>query len=354
MKRRNLSLGLAILLTALILVQGAMAYPTYNTACDGCHAYPPTTISITPNITTINVNPGQAFAVGLTWAGGNSSGVTAIKWPSVQNNDLFSPNPVLPIDGNLASGTTSSVLTAPSTTGTYVVRVFAARKGPMETDHKDITIIVTAPAPVLTTITVSPATANIIVGANQSFTAAPKDQNGNPTVVAISWTSSNTTVGNVDATGKFTAIAAGTTTVKAANGTVNGTATVTVSTSPLPAKYYIVTFIVTDNVTGKPIKDAKVWIDGVKKETNRSGIVVFNKVSPGNHTYKLKSKHYTKIKESIEVGANMTIYAKLVPSKEKHEEKDDNEHHDKESDNKNKNKLTEKKHTDKKTDKEDD
>jgi hypothetical protein len=33
MKRNNLNLGLAILLTALIFVQGAMAYPTKEVAC---------------------------------------------------------------------------------------------------------------------------------------------------------------------------------------------------------------------------------------------------------------------------------------------------------------------------------
>jgi hypothetical protein len=119
-----------------------------------------------------------------------------------------------------------------------------------------------------------------------------------------------------------------------------------------------VTFIVTDNVTGKPIKDAKVSIDGVKKETNRSGIVVFKKVSPGNHNYSIKAEHYKKGNGSIEVNANMTISVKLVPIKEKHDEKhkekDENEHHNKESDNKDKNKLTENTHTDKESDKEDD
>lgn len=58
---------------------------------------------------------------------------------------------------------------------------------------------ITAPgtaAPVLTTITVSPATATITVGATQTFTASPKDQNGNPIAAAIVWTSNDAVCGS--------------------------------------------------------------------------------------------------------------------------------------------------------------
>ena len=64
----------------------------------------------------------------------------------------------------------------------------------------------------------------------QQFTATAKDQYGNPmTGIIFAWSSSNGTVGTVDAvTGLFTANAVGTTNVTATNGTVDGTATVTV------------------------------------------------------------------------------------------------------------------------------
>jgi len=46
------------------------------------------------------------------------------------------------------------------------------------------------------------------------------------------WSSSDETVGTVNATGYFTALAAGTTTIAAANDTIEGTATVTVTAAP--------------------------------------------------------------------------------------------------------------------------
>ncbi|CAD6492116.1 MAG: Cohesin domain protein [Candidatus Argoarchaeum ethanivorans] len=86
-------------------------------------------------------------------------------------------------------------------------------------------------SPILTTIAVTPSTATLNVGTTQVFTATAKDQYGNTmSGIVFTWTSSNGTVGTIDTNGLFTAtITLGTTTIKAANGTVNGTATVTVT-----------------------------------------------------------------------------------------------------------------------------
>ena len=84
--------------------------------------------------------------------------------------------------------------------------------------------------PVLTTIEVTPETADVAVGATRQFAATAKDQNGNGmTNVTFAWTSSNETVGTVDATGLFTALAAGSTTVTASAESVTGTAAVMVT-----------------------------------------------------------------------------------------------------------------------------
>ncbi len=98
------------------------------------------------------------------------------------------------------------------------------------------------PTPVLTTISVSPPTVSLSIGGTQTFTAAPKDQNGNAIAATITWTSSNTSVGTIDTSGKFTASAAGSTTIKAASGTVSGTAAVTV-TAPVTAPGSVLTTI---------------------------------------------------------------------------------------------------------------
>ncbi len=81
--------------------------------------------------------------------------------------------------------------------------------------------------PVLTTITVT--NASVPVGNNATLTATTLDQFGAVFPTTVSWTVGNIAVGTIDAdTGVFTAISEGTTTIIATNGTVSGTATVTV------------------------------------------------------------------------------------------------------------------------------
>ncbi|WP_067049542.1 PGF-pre-PGF domain-containing protein [Methanofollis ethanolicus] len=95
---------------------------------------------------------------------------------------------------------------------------------------------VTGIKPILTSINVTPAVADLKVNEKQQFTAAALDQNDRPmTGLTFEWSSSNETVGTVNETGYFTAHAAGTTTVTATNETVEGTADVTVTTAPTGA-----------------------------------------------------------------------------------------------------------------------
>jgi hypothetical protein len=99
------------------------------------------------------------------------------------------------------------------------------------TQHPYLSVIYTIPAHVLTAIEVSPTTANVAVNAIQQFNATAKDQNGGEIPnVSFAWTSSNETVGTVNATGLFTALAAGTTTITASAENVSGTAQVTAIT----------------------------------------------------------------------------------------------------------------------------
>ena len=90
-------------------------------------------------------------------------------------------------------------------------------------------------APVLTSITVSPATASVLTGGVQQFSATGKDQFGQPLSPQppITWTVSGG--GVIDATGLFNAGAAagGPFTVTATNGSVHGTANVTVTAPPV-------------------------------------------------------------------------------------------------------------------------
>ena len=109
---------------------------------------------------------------------------------------------------------------------------------PSNADHGEerasVTFTVTAPAPILTSISVSPSSASVAANGTQQFTATAKDQFGNALVTqpVFTWTVSGG--GTINGSGLFTAgsTAGGPYTVRAASGVVSGTASVTVTDVP--------------------------------------------------------------------------------------------------------------------------
>jgi hypothetical protein len=96
---------------------------------------------------------------------------------------------------------------------------------------------ITPPAPVLTTIQVSPASTTLPAGGTQQFLATGLDQNGNPlaTHLSFTWTAS---AGTISASGLLTApSAAGAVSVAASSGAVSGVASVTVTAAVPPTGY---------------------------------------------------------------------------------------------------------------------
>jgi hypothetical protein len=91
-----------------------------------------------------------------------------------------------------------------------------------------------APAPVLSSIVVSPATASVVAGGSVRFGATGYDQSGQPmsTQPTLTWSVSGG--GTIDSTGRFTAgsTAGGPFTVSASSGNVTGTAKVSVTAPP--------------------------------------------------------------------------------------------------------------------------
>jgi len=161
------------------------------------------------------------------------------------------------------------------------------------------TFIITGSA-VVTSITISPSTTTLTSGATQTFTASPKDQDGAAIPATITWTSSNTTVGTVDASGNFTALAPGTSMVNATNGSVIGTAIVTVAISIdiIPPVTMIsgvtengsfnnsatVTLNATDNPGGSGVNETFYMVNGGQTTTYSAPFVV-DTVGPDNVTY---------------------------------------------------------------------
>lgn len=270
-----------------------------------------TTITVSPATASLTVGGAQTFTAAAKDQNGNPFSTTVI-WSSsdttvgtINSAGVFSA---------LAAGTTTIRATSGSVSGTA-----------------SVTVSEPAPTPVLTTITVSPSTATLVVGNTQQFTAATKDQNGDPISATVTWSSSNTTVGTVDSTGRFTAAATGHTTIMARSGSVNGTASVTVTapvTSPPPSseQTFRVTFVIVDEETGKPVHEAKVTLDGVTKETNHRGQVTFRHVTAGNHSYTVTGEDededdgYQQSSGTINVTGNTVVQVKLTPIEE-HEDR---------------------------------
>jgi hypothetical protein len=93
----------------------------------------------------------------------------------------------------------------------------------------------TAAVPTLVSIAVTPATATIGINATQQFTATGtfSDNSTKDVTTQSAWTSSNTGTATVGAaTGLATGVAGGTVTITATDGTIKGTAQLTVSSGP--------------------------------------------------------------------------------------------------------------------------
>ncbi|WP_375417156.1 discoidin domain-containing protein [uncultured Hymenobacter sp.] len=124
-----------------------------------------------------------------------------------------------------SGGTISSagVFTA-SATGTYTITATAGGVS----GSASLTVQAAAATPVLTSLTVTPATASVVSGASQQFTAQGKDQFGNAFATTPTWTVSGG--GTISSGGLFAAsTVGGPFTVTATSGSVKGTASVTVT-----------------------------------------------------------------------------------------------------------------------------
>ncbi|HEX7627963.1 MAG TPA: Ig-like domain-containing protein, partial [Candidatus Methanoperedens sp.] len=227
-----------------------MAHPTSNTGvtgCQGCHdgvtaptcischvVFPTFALSVVPNPTTVTASAPTSVSFTVT----QTNNVKVTDTPAASGAVV-----TLSGAGVSTSGTTSTsgIIAIPVTpTGAGTINAIAELTGFNE-GTTSVTVTAATSEPVLTTITVSPPTAALSIGNTPVFTATAVDQNGNPMEwININWTTNDTAIGSVspenimtdangNATTTFTANAAGTATVTASNGSVMGSADVTVS-----------------------------------------------------------------------------------------------------------------------------
>ena len=117
-------------------------------------------------------------------------------------------------------------------TSARFVRVFGTQRGtPWGYSLFEFEVYAATAPPVLTTITVSPATATLAVGNTQTFTATGRDQFGAVIATTVNWTVSGG--GTINSSGLFTATTLGgpftVTATATTNSAIKGTALVTVA-----------------------------------------------------------------------------------------------------------------------------
>src|SRR3989454_1017458 len=107
-------------------------------------------------------------------------------------------------------------------------KVVATSHPGAKTDTANVTV--TCGASPVASVSVAPPSATVPVGQTVQLTATPKDANG--TLLAgrtVTWSSSNTSVANVDGSGLVSAAAAGSATITATSEGQSGTSAITVS-----------------------------------------------------------------------------------------------------------------------------
>ena len=200
---------------ARVIVGVALA-GAFTAACDVHGITGPgslATLAVSPTTTTLPVGGTQQF----TATGTDAAGVAV----------TVSPSWAASAGGTIAG---SGLFTAGNTPGTFTNTVVASSGG----RTASATVIVVAGP--LASITVTPNPASMAINATQQFTAVGKDAAGNVVTITPAW-SVVAGGGSINPTsGLFTAgTTAGTftNTVRAAVGTIAGTATVTVTSGPL-------------------------------------------------------------------------------------------------------------------------
>src|SRR6266516_3245545 len=144
-----------------------------------------------------------------------------------KNGDSTSVSVVYGATGGTISA--AGLYTAGQTAGPYRVVATVSGGGAL-TDTAAVTIT-TIP---VASVTVSPTTAGIQVGATQQFTAVPKDAAGNTlTGRVVTWASSTTATATVSSSGVVSGKAAGSATITATSETKSSTAAVTVTNVPV-------------------------------------------------------------------------------------------------------------------------
>ena len=172
---------------------------------------PVSSVTVSPASATVQVGQTVQLTATPKDASGNPLTGRAVTWSS-------SNTAVASVDGNgLVTGGTSGSATITATS-----------------EGQSGTSSITVSGVAVSSVTVTPASANLPVGQTVQLTATPKDANGNPlTGRMVTWSSSNNSVASVTSSGLVSGGAAGSATITATSEGQSGTASITVTSVPV-------------------------------------------------------------------------------------------------------------------------
>jgi len=177
-----------------------------------------TVTAVAPVVATVTVAPTSASVV----AGASTTLQATVK---DQNGNVMTGQTVTWSTNNPAAATVNSsgVVTGVAAGSATITATSSGKTGTSS-------ITVTAVAPVVTTVTVAPTSASLVVGATTTLQATVKDQNGNVmTGQTVTWTTNNAAAATLSSSGVVTGVAAGSATITATSSGKIGTSSITVT-----------------------------------------------------------------------------------------------------------------------------
>jgi uncharacterized protein YjdB len=172
-----------------------------------------TAIAVTPATASVAAGYTQQFTATGTYSNGSTRNLTSTaQWASSATGVVTVNSAGLAT--SVAPGTATITAQSGAITGSAILTVTAA---------------------VLTSISVTPATASVAAGYTQQFTATGTYSNGSTQNLtsSVTWTASATSVATVSRSGLATTIAPGTAAITAQSGAITGSATLTVTAAVL-------------------------------------------------------------------------------------------------------------------------
>jgi trimeric autotransporter adhesin len=215
--------------TGLVTLVGAGSANITASAGGLTTSVPATATAAPVQVAAVKVTPSA-----LTLNPGNTSQLAAVTTDALGNTLTGQPITWSSSNTSVASISTSGLVSAVAVGSTVITATSGSKSG-----TATVTVVAQSQASVAS-VTITPATASVATGGTTQFTATLKDSVGN--VLGgrtVTWSSSNSSVASVSATGLATGVASGTATISASTGGQQGTAQVTVN--PVPVASVVVT-----------------------------------------------------------------------------------------------------------------